>query len=292
MRRSRIAALAGAVLVGVAAIATGIAQATTAAPNHVRTTTGIPRYDHVVVVIFENTDYSDIVGSQDAPYFNQLAGEGALLTHSFGVTHPSQGNYLALYSGDTQNVNGDDCPNSYSGGHLGKQLVDAGLTFKAYSEDLPEAGYADCTGSDGEYVRKHAPWVNFDSFDQSLHVPFSDFPADYSQLPTVSFVVPNMCNDIHDCDIATGDTWLKDNLDGYAQWAKAHNSLLVTTFDEDNFTSVNQIYTSFVGQGVTVGESDQQVNHYNVLRTLEDMYGLPPLGNAEGEDAVDVFGSA
>jgi len=135
-------------------------------------------------------------------------------------------------------------------------------------------------------VRKHAPWVDFDNLSQSLHRPFSEFPSDYSTLPTVSFVVPNMCNDMHDCSTSTGNAWLKNNLDAYAQWAKTHNSLLITTFDEDNFTSVNQIYTSLVGAGVTAGDYSQNINHYNVLRTLEDRYGLSALGNAANKSAI------
>jgi acid phosphatase len=288
-QRSRIAPLVGAVLVAVAAVAIGVAQARTAAPDPVPGQ-ALPRYDHVVVVIFENKNYDQMVGSPYAPYFNQLAGEGALLTQSYGVTHPSQGNYLALYSGSTQNVNGDNCPNTYRADHLGNQLIDAGFTFMAYSENLPQVGFTGCQSINGLYVRKHAPWVNFVGFDQSLHVPFSQFPAGYSQLPTVSFVIPNICDDMHNCDIQVGDTWLRQHLDGYVQWAKTHNSLLITTFDEDDFTSANQIYTSFVGEGVPQQKYDKQVNHYSVLRTLEDMYGLPPLGFAADSEAVDVFG--
>jgi hypothetical protein len=244
-----------------------------------------PRYDHVVVVIFENTNYSTI--KSGAPYFMSLADQGAEMTQSFGVTHPSQPNYLALFSGSTQGVTGDTCPQDFTGkGNLGQQLVSAGFTFKAYSESLPSAGYTGCSGSSGDYVRKHAPWVDFDNLSQTLHRPFSEFPSDYSTLPTVSFVVPNMCNDMHDCSTSTGNTWLKNNLDAYAQWAKTHNSLLITTFDEDNFTSVNQIYTSLVGAGVTAGDYSQNINHYNVLRTLEDMYGLSALGNAANKSAI------
>ena len=126
-------------------------------------------------------------------------------------------------------------------------------------------------------MRKHAPWVDFDNVNQSLHVPFSQFPSNYGSLPNVSFVVPDMCNDMHDCSVSTGDTWLKNNLDGYAQWAKSNNSLLIATFDEDNFTSVNKIATVLVGAHITPGTYSETVNHYNVLRTIEDMFGLQAL---------------
>ncbi|MFJ6382664.1 alkaline phosphatase family protein [Kitasatospora sp. NPDC092039] len=253
--------------------------------DHVAAATVIPRYDHVVVVPFENHDYGDILDT--APYFKSLAAQGALFTQSFGVTHPSQPNYISLFSGSPQGVTDDSCPHSFTGGNLGQQLIDAGHTFKAYSEDLPSAGYTGC--SSGDYARKHAPWTDFPTVrDSSHHLPFSSFPTDYTKLPTVSFVVPDLCSDMHNCSVSTGDSWLKSNLDGYAQWAKTHNSLLIVTFDEDSRTSsVNQIYTAFVGAHVKTGyQSNTQINHFNVLRTIEDMYGLPALGNAARKTAV------
>ena len=297
MRLSRLAAITGALALGAAVlVASDVSARTTTSPvGGAATTAAIPQYDHVVVVIFENTNYTSIKGGSSAPYFNSLAGQGSLMTRSFGVTHPSQPNYLALFSGSQQGITDDSCPHDFTAGNLGQQLIDKGLSFTAYSEDLPGAGSTSCSGSGGNYVRKHAPWADFPTVrDASHHVPFSQFPSDYSQLPTVSFVVPNMCNDIHDCSIGTGDTWLKNHLDAYAQWAKTHNSLLIQTFDEDNFTSVNQIYTTFVGQGVKPGyESTTQINHYSVLRTLEDMYGLPALGNAANKTPItDIFGSS
>jgi hypothetical protein len=89
-----------------------------------------------------------------------------------------------------------------------------------------------------------------------------------------------MCNDMHDCSVATGDSWLKSRLDGYVQWAKTHNSLLITTFDEDDFTGTNRIATIFNGQPVKPGTYGENVNHFRVLRTVEDMYGLPHAGAA------------
>ncbi|WP_222853789.1 alkaline phosphatase family protein [Fodinicola acaciae] len=249
----------------------------------------VHRYDHVVIVMHENKNYPDIASGSKAPYLKSLASQGALFTQSFGITHPSQPNYIALFSGSTQGVTGDTCPNTFRGkGNLFQQLGAASLSYRGYSEDLPSAGYTGCSSSD--YRRKHAPWVNFDNVTQSMHVPFSSFPSDYTKLPTLSFVIPNMCNDMHDCSIGTGDTWQKTHLDAYAQWAKTHNSLLITTFDEDNFTSVNQIYTSFVGSNIKVGSYSEQVDHYRILRTIEDMYGLPALGNAASRTAItDVF---
>ncbi|MEV6523003.1 alkaline phosphatase family protein [Longispora sp. NPDC051575] len=281
MFRRQVAVVAS-VVAALATVGAGVAVAAQQQPSAgaAAAVAAVPRPDHVVVVLFENTDYADVIGNTtDAPYFNSLAGQGASFTQSFGVTHPSQGNYIALFSGSQQGVTDDSCPKNFTNkGNLGSQLIGAGFTFKGYSEGMPSDGYTSC--SSGKYVRKHNPWVNFDNVPAASNLRYSQFPTDYTKLPTVSFVVPDMCNDMHDCSTKTGDTWLKNNLDAYAQWAKTHNSLLIATFDEDNFGSVNQIATVMVGEKVRPGQYSQQINHYNVLRTLEDAYGLPALGSA------------
>jgi hypothetical protein len=239
----------------------------------------VPRPDHIVLVMFENKKYSSISGSSSAPYFNSLASQGAKFTQSFAITHPSQGNYVALFSGSTQGVTDDSCPINFSGkANLGQQLIAAGFSFKGYSESMPSDGYTGC--SSGTYRRKHNSWVDFTNVPASSNVRYSTFPTNFTSLPAVSFVTPNMCNDMHDCSISTGDTWLRNHLDAYAQWAKTHNSLLIVTFDEDSGSSVNQIFTVFVGQHVKLGNYSEHINHYNILRTIEDAYGLTPINNA------------
>jgi phosphatidylinositol-3-phosphatase len=208
-----------------------------------------------------------------------LAAAGASFSDSHGVTHPSQPNYLALFSGSTHGVTSDTCPVNLGGRpNLGRQLVDAGLSFTGYSEGMPTAGFTGC-GSGG-YARKHNPWVDFSNLPGSSNQPFSAFPTDFGQLPTVSFVVPDLCNDMHDCPVATGDTWLRTHLGAYARWARTHDSLLIVTFDEDDFTASNQIPTFFSGPMFKPGTYSEPVTHYRLLRTLEAMYGLPPLGSA------------
>jgi hypothetical protein len=260
-------------LVMTAVVVVGVgAQQAPAAP-------AIPKYDHVVVAVFENQNYGSVIGSRSAPTFNQLAAQGALLTRSYGVTHPSQPNYLVLFSGSQQGTTDDTCPINLKGkANLASDLLAHGRTFKGYSESLPSTGYTGC--SSGKYVRKHAPWADFNNMPKSVQVPFSQFPKDFTKLPTVSFVIPNMCSDMHDCSVATGDKWVHNNLMAYAQWAKSHNSLLVLTFDEDNFTSVNKIPTVLVGQHVKVGHFSQRTDQYNLLSTLTAMYGLTPISNA------------
>jgi acid phosphatase len=270
----RIRNIAGSLLATVTCLVTSLMIAPTA------TAATVPTPDHVVVVVMENHAYSQIIGSSSAPYLNSLATGGANFTQSFAVTHPSEPNYLALFSGSTQGITDDSCPHTFSTGNLGQQLIAAGDTFTGYSESMPSDGYTGCTS--GKYARKHNPWVNFTNVPASSNLRFSDFPtsANYGSLPKVSFVVPNLCDDMHDCSISTGDTWLKNNIDAYAQWAKTHNSLLAITFDEDDSSHGNQIPTIFYGQHVKTGSYSEHITHYNVLSTLENAFSLPCVANS------------
>ncbi|KJY44081.1 acid phosphatase [Streptomyces sp. NRRL B-1568] len=253
----------------------------------------LPAPDHVVVVVLENHAYDQVIGSSSAPYINSLASGGASLTASYAETHPSQPNYYALFSGDTQGVTDDSCvdPGFSSEANLASELIDAGKTWASYNESLPAEGSTTCKS--GKYAQKHNPWFGFGNVPTSSAHTFAKFPGTYASLPTVSFVVPNLCSDMHDCSVGTGDTWLKNNLKGYADWAKSHNSLLMITFDEDNRLSGNRIPTVVYGQPVKAGAtSDTTYNHYDVLRTLESMYGLPHAGNAaNGKDITGIWNS-
>jgi phosphatidylinositol-3-phosphatase len=241
----------------------------------------VPLFDHVVVVVMENKAYSAIIGNPDSAYVNALAAQGASFTQSFAVTHPSQPNYVAMFSGSSQGVVNNDCPQDFvSVDNLGAQLIAAGKSFVGYSEDLPSAGFSGC--SSAMYVRKHNPWVDFDNVPAASNQPFTAFPADYNALPDVAFVIPNQCNNTHDCPIATGDAWLQASIDDYAQWAKVHNSLLILTWDEDDSSAGNRIVTLFVGAHVIAGAYAEPTGHYRTLATLEAMHGLSALGGAIG----------
>jgi len=239
---------------------------------------GITPPDHVVIVIEENHSFSSIIGSSSAPFINSLAQQGALFTQSFAVEHPSQPNYLDLFSGANQGVTDDSCPHTFSVENLATELTAAGETFTGFSEDLPSAGSTVCTS--GAYARKHAPWINFTNVPATSNLPFSSFPTDFTTLPTVSIIDPNLNDDMHDGTITQADTWLQQNLSGYIQFAQTHNSLLIITWDEDDNASGNQIPTIFVGPMVKQGQFAETINHFNVLRTIEDLYGLTHVGGA------------
>lgn len=258
-----------------------------------------PTPDHIVVLILENHNYNQIIGAPSASYINALANDPytALFTESYALKRPSQPNYLDLYSGSNQGVTNNNVPrdNPFNTPNLGRQLIDAGKTFITYSEDLPYAGYNGPVS--GHYARKHNPAANWmgtgtNQIPASTNQPFSAFPAsDFSQLPTVCFIMPNQNNDMHNgsdtARIVIGDTWVHDHLDAYIQWAKTNNSLFILTFDEDNLQLRNHIVTLMTGAMVMPGQYDQIINHYSVLRTIEDMYGLPYAGNAAFTEPID-----
>jgi acid phosphatase len=278
---------------------------------------GLPHYDHIVIVVEENKDFSEIVGNPAAPYLNKLAAEGTSLTRMYGEEHNSEGNYFWLFSGNNQNVGfRDQVPTvKFMAPNLGAALIGKGLSFEGYSEALPAIGSeADVVPAGCRYPcvygRKHVPWISFanvpngDTPETSSNLRFADFPQDFAKLPTVAFVIPDMNNDMHNGEpndsIPAGDTWLQRNIDPYYQWAKTHNSLLIVTFDENDdksgYTGLtnpsvkpdhdqlrrdleNHIATIFAGAHVKRGYADpERLTHVNLLRTIEAIYGLPKSG--------------
>src|SRR5205085_10510303 len=140
----------------------------------------IPVPDHIVIVMEENHGYAEIIGSKNAPYINSLAAAGALFTKSYAVTHPSQPNYLELFSGSNQGVTDDSCPHTFYTKNEESQLRAQGLTFKGVSEELPANRSEGCTA--GECARTHVPWTNL-SVDHGKYIrPFTNFRGDYGKL--------------------------------------------------------------------------------------------------------------
>ena len=282
MWRTRLGACVAALLLVASLIVAYVATSPQAGA-----VTAVPRPDHVVIVVDENRAQS-IIGDSAAPYITQLAGQNADFTQSYAITHPSQPNYLALFSGSTQGVTTDDCPQTFSTPNLASSLIASGATFAGYSEDLPSPGYTGCQSAN--YARKHNPWADWPAVPASANLPFTAFPTDFSTLPDVSIIVPNLQDDMHDGSVAMGDAWLQSNMDSYITWAKTHNSLFILTFDEDDNADGNLIPTVFAGQRVTPGNYAETITHYNVLRTVEDAYGVAPIeASSTASPVLDVW---
>jgi hypothetical protein len=280
---SRIASIMTGLLCVLALLLAGCAQGgptpiTSSVPGG--TAQPLPKPDHIVVVMEENHTYGEIIGSSDAPYINSLAKAGANFTDAHGVAHPSEPNYLAIFAGSTFGLASDDCPQTYSAANLGSELLAANKTFIGYSESLPNTGFTGCNDNSGEYARKHNPWVDFTNIPASSNQPFTSFPSDFTQLPTVAFVIPNLQDDMHDGSVAMGDSWLQSNLKAYATWASSHNSLLIIAWDEDDGSAINQTPLIILGAHVHPGNYGETVTHYDVLRTIEALVGMGYTGQA------------
>ncbi len=258
----------------------------------------IPNPSHVVVLVLENHGYNSVVGSSAAPYINSLINDpySALFNESYALSHPSQPNYIQLFSGSTQGVTNDNIPAGipFTAPNLGAALLNASHTFTAFSEGLPSVGYTGAVS--GSYASKHNPWVNWqgtgvNGIPAACNQPFSAFPTNFNLLPDVSFVIPNQDNDMHNgtdpLRINTCDTWVQTNLDAYIQWAKTNNSLLIVTFDEDDNVSIQHILTFIIGSGVQHGVYSVPIDHYSLLSLIEDMYNLPNSGSAASAAPID-----
>ncbi len=251
----------------------------------------LPRPDHVLVIVEENHSYAQIMDQRNhASYIHALAKRGMLFTESYGVAHPSQPNYLALFSGSTQGITNDACLGSFTGDNLASSLLDHGFGFATFSESLPATGYLGCAS--GAYQRKHNPAANWQGtrLPASVNRRFADFAnlprGDFSGLPTVSFVIPNQDNDMHDGSFEAADAWLKTRIAPYVDWAMTHNSLLILTWDEDDFAGNNRVVTILAGPMVKAGTSAQRIDHYSVLRTLLDFYDLPAPGASRAAEPI------
>jgi hypothetical protein len=236
-------------------------------------------YSHVVVVIEENYSGAAIIAGGQAPYLKSLAAQGEYFPNYRGVSHPSEPNYMALFSGSTQHTDGSDSCIKTSARSIVGEARAAGISVEGYVEGL---------SSGSNYACRHDPFSQF-ADARRAETDFSKFPNSYATLPKLSFVVPNLTDDMHDNGIGPGDRWARTHLNGYAQWAKTHNSLLIVMSDEndgDPNYSANQpgengngALAMVVGARIPAGKvAAGRFDHYSMLRTLEDIFGLGHLG--------------
>ena len=254
-------------------------------------TVAVPGFQRVYLIVLENKSEGDILGNPEAPYLNALIHDGAMSADYQAIAHPSQPNYLALFSGSTQGVIDDEI-HDIAGPTIADQLEAADRSWGVFAENLPAdtcfPGPAASGGPDGagEYVRKHNPAISFDAIRSSATrcaniKPLAAFKPDAADF---TWIVPNMCHIMHDCPIASGDAWLKSFvpqlLDSTA--FKSDRSVLFITFDEGADKSrSNEVVTVALGTGVRAGtRSPIAHSHYSLLRTIEAGLGLPCLGQA------------
>jgi PKD repeat protein len=240
----------------------------------------VPAYDHIVVVVGGKANSDPVFGNSNAPFINSLANNGAKFINSNGVFDPSQPNYLALYSGSDQGVTNDNpITSAFTSANLGRALIDAQKSYATYSEGLPSVGFDGPVN--GNYSRIHNPAANWmgggtNQIPATSNQPFTAFPINFDSLPNVAFVIPDQCSGGHDVcpplnnSVKQFDSWIQNNLDAYKQWCVDHNSLLIVTYDENAYSGTNKIATVIYGAHVENGVYNQSIDHYNVLRTIEE----------------------
>ena len=242
----------------------------------------VPQLDHAIVVVLENKQRDKVLGNPAAPAFNAFAANGAVLAGYRGVTHPSLPNYLALVSGSTHGIASDCTSCTVRGRSLADTLEATRRTWKTYAEGLPRPGW---TGPlRGRYAKRHVPFLYFRtvlSKPARLRrvVPLSQLSRDLAakRLPDFALVVPDLCHDMHDCPVATGDAWLKRFL---PRLLRLPNTAVFVVFDESDSLDP-RVPGLVIGTAVRPGSQFRpRLSHYGLLRTIEDAWGLARLGRS------------
>jgi hypothetical protein len=271
----------------------------------------LPRPDHIIILIEENQPNAYIIGTTTpplqsqppnviAPYINALANDtdAVVLEKFYAIEHPSQPDYLDLFSGNNQGVLDDNLPANYpfTTPNLAYELLHKGLSFITYSQELPAEGSDAQNGTVGSYARKHNPVTNWigtgaNQVPDTCNQMLTQFPTDYSTLPLISYVVPDEDSDMHNgsypATATVGDFWMHEHLDSLFRWIKNNNALFIYTFDEDDGFYSNNIPCIFYGPMVKGGTNNTTYNFYSLLRTLEDMYSLGEHAGAAAS-AIDI----
>jgi hypothetical protein len=242
---------------------------------------------HTVVIVLENRELNEVIGSPEAPFVTYLAQRGALAVNYYAVAHPSLPNYLAILGGSTYGIT-ENCTDCFvAGPNLATQLSRAGISWKAYMGGMPHACY---TGDDvGRYAKRHNPFVYFPSITAvpkrcARIVPETELLTDLERrrLPAFVWITPDLCADAHDCRFDAADHYLS-RLVPRLMRQLGPDGLLVLTFDEgtSDFAGGGWIATILAGPDVPHGIEIRRVaTHYSLLASLEDRFGLPRLGNA------------
>lgn len=256
----------------------------------------VPHFRHVIVVVFENKECVDVMGSADAPTFKRLARRYAIFTNYYGVRHPSLPNYLALVSGSTQGVTSDDADRTFDGKNIADTLAARGISWKTYAEGLEAPGSTEDEGDN--YVRRHDPLLYFRDVLSNRRrlariVPYAQFQHDLTtdRLPRFALVVPNLHDDMHDSGVGDGDRWLKGFLRPLLGSAELKHGVVFIVFDEadQNDTVGGGGHTVALAVGPTVRPGSRvaaRLNHYNLLRTIEDGLGLERLANSRSAQPI------
>jgi phosphatidylinositol-3-phosphatase len=253
--------------------------------------TAVPAFDHVVVIVFENKERGHVIGNPAAPTFNRYAKQYANLTAYYAAAHPSLPNYIALVSGSTEGITTNCTKCVVDTPSLADSLDEADLTWRTYAQGLPYSGFTGPVFR--RYAKKHNPFLYFravvdDAKRRNRIVPLVRLAADVrlGTLPDFSLVIPDMCHSMHDCSVAAGDAWLRRTS---APLLTQPRTAVFVIFDEGSTSVRGGGHTPALVLGSTVRQSSRYralSGHYEVLRTIEEAWGLPLLGASARAHAI------
>jgi len=247
--------------------ASGNGAAATASPSPT------PAAKHVFVIVLENTSYQLALRQ---PYIASVAKQYAVATNYSSVASPSLPNYLAMTSGSTWGIR-DDSYHRLPAGGVGSQLTDAGISWKAYMEGFT----GNCFNSPYPYALKHNPFAYYGGACPANVVPMTDLTTDLDgETPQLAWITPGLCNDGHDCGVATADRWLANvvpQITSSPAWQQ--NGVLFITWDESS--AADRRVALLVVSPYLRGQIATPLDHFSLSATISDQLGVPRLGEAQ-----------
>jgi hypothetical protein len=261
--------------------------------------------DHQIFIWFENKSFSQIVGSDNAPYMNSLIPQGTIFDCLYPLANlPSQPQYYAFFSGSQNTVLNNSCRDrTFTTNNLFTNLNHFGKTFAWYSENLPFEGSTACSTADELYRSKHNPvvgWVEANS-PPFINKPFSALnltdTAEFRKFPNVVCITPNMTSDMHDgptteqC-IRNGDTWLKANFETLINWAMqpGSNTEVYIYWDEEGSSADPRIPVIVLGEHIKKGfhsKVEYPSGHFSIVKMISTSQGADTTNTYFGTDVFE-----
>jgi phosphatidylinositol-3-phosphatase len=256
----------------------------------------VARVSKILVFVIENHSLTHM--KQGMPYTFALGRRFGYATRYAAITHPSLPNYLAMIGGSTFHVRDDDAPRYHpiSGSSVLGRTLKAGRRAALYAEGMTSP--CDVSPGTDTYAVKHNPWAYF--VDERQACLAHDLPIKRlrkairsGHLPNVGMVVPNLCNDAHDCPLSQADNWLQRHVRHVMRgpdW-RSHHLAIVITADEDDRTQDNRVLTVVAQPGLHHVVADAAMSHYSLSKALAQVGGVEPLRHAaHARSLLKLFG--
>jgi hypothetical protein len=264
-------------------------------------------FERVLIIVLENQDYRSAMSNE---FFAKLASKGTSFTNFKNLYHPSYPNYLAMVAGSSFGMHSDRQINLPDDAQH-RTIADL-LDWTSYAENYPSHTQPYLQADEGKYARKHVPFLSFEkiqkeSYRNVVSVDTKDphnsfvtavemFRKDPKQFPLsrYMFYTPNLDDDGHDPfynarkGLQKGSHWLETFFQTWFPWDQKEmkGTLVVVTYDESEGNDKNdRIYTVFLGDMVKSQTVGREYNHYSVLKTIEDNFGLPTLNSGDASAA-------